>query len=120
MDMDNICEMINNLDVMCPIENLDDILESYDKTVLLISNKIKTNVNMSFYHLIQCNYRYINYFRRQLFTNHPKLDYLDIMINTFGQKISKCQQEQRYHDEYLILLYMAYHIDGEIIKLLKQ
>lgn len=116
MEIDEICDSFSHIDILCPTENYDEIYDSLGQTKLLIANQ---NRNFDSYidervinHLTKCNFRYLGYSRRNLFTDNKHLDYLNRMMNIFCQKMGNCIQG---HNEHLNMLYMAYHIDSMII-----
>lgn len=115
MYLDEICDSFARIDILCPTENYDDIHESLNQTKLIIAEQNR-NLEIEFpsliSHLNKCNYRYLGYARRNIFSMNEHLDYLDRMMNIFCQKLGNCLQGQ---NEHFSLLYMAYHIDSMIV-----
>jgi hypothetical protein len=123
--MDELINLFQKSTVTCAVSNLQNLQHHFQVTKKMIS--IKTHNfgadidNLEFSesdirnHLIQCNYRYLEYHKRGIYCEKP-LDYLDRMLILFGQKITVLLNKfSRDPDLELEILFMAYHIDSVTI-----
>ena len=127
--MDELVSQMENVKVICPIDNLEGLHQSYESTKSMIANLIRNldpypkialmDSDLILNHLYQCNYRYIDYHHRYIFTSNEKVDYLDRMIVMYGDKMSINLNKTIKNDDILCLLYMAYHIDHTILEVVR-